>query len=353
MKLIKKLLTIKIVCILIGVVGFFAIAIALIAAIFGVNIGYDSVNNLAGDYRGSSSVVNNQIYAQRYRSLLDELMVDNGYVSLERLIFYLQRTNNVLDVTTLSDETWKEAYLANLNVQSRQMKPIKTVCKEIKENEGLLEYTIESGTNENGVEIEALNLCYVLDKDVATSDDYTEDYSYLPFSFPFDLEQNFTTTSFVFENREVNLDLTEEEQASANFHSGWDFAVPIGTEFYSVCNGIVDEVVMTQNNDLSYNESKNSTGNYISVKCDNGLIVTYRHIKYMSMPYGIREDTRVERNDLLGLTSTTGRSTGPHLHIDAVNDKGIYMDFMEYVQFGFEKYQGNIIEGGIYGRKVS
>ena len=224
MKLLKKLLTIKIVCILIGVVGFFVIVISLIAAIFGVNIGYESANNLAGDYRGMSAVVNNQIYAQRYRLLLDELMVANGYVSLERLVFYLQRTNNVLDVTTLSDETWKEAYLANLNVQSRQMKPIKTVCKELKENEDLPEYTIESGTNENGVEIEALNLCYVLDKDVATSDDYTEDYPYLPFSFPFDLEQDFTTTSFVFENREVNLDLTEEEQASANFHSGWDFA---------------------------------------------------------------------------------------------------------------------------------
>ena len=181
MKLLKKLLTIKIVCILIGVVGFFVIVISLIAAIFGVNIGYESANNLAGDYRGMSAVVNNQIYAQRYRLLLDELMVANGYVSLERLVFYLQRTNNVLDVTTLSDETWKEAYLANLNVQSRQMKPIKTVCKELKENEDLPEYTIESGTNENGVEIESLNLCYVLDKDVATSDDYTEDYPYLPF----------------------------------------------------------------------------------------------------------------------------------------------------------------------------
>lgn len=353
MKLIKKLLTIKVACILIGVIGFFVIAIALIAAIFGVNIGYDSANNAAGDYRGMSPVVNNQIYAQRYRSLLDELMVDYGYVSLERLVYYLQRTNNILDVTILSNETWKAAYLANVNEESKQMKPIKTICKELKENKNIGEYTIENGTNESGIEIEALNLCYVLDKDVATSDDYNEDYSLLPFSFPFDLNQEFTITSFVFENRNINLDLTEEEQAATNHHSGWDFAVPIGTEFYSVCNGVVDEVVMTQNNDLSYNESKNATGNYISVKCDNNLKVTYRHIKYMSMPYGIKSGTRVEKGDLLALTSTTGRSTGPHLHVDVVNESGVYLDFMEYVDFNYEKYSKNIVKGGIYDKRIS
>ena len=38
------------------------------------------------------SVINNQLYASRYRNLLLKHIEKDGYIPLERLVFYLQRT---------------------------------------------------------------------------------------------------------------------------------------------------------------------------------------------------------------------------------------------------------------------
>ncbi len=298
-------------------------------------MGYEATIRQAVNAKEVRAIVNNQIYADRYRKILDKYLIEKGYVSLERLLFYLQRKNNILDITTLSDNEWEQAYLENLNEKEKQMIPIKTICKDFKNDSTLPSYTVESGLNSKGVYIEALNLCLVENVDITTSNDYTEDYPYLPFVFP--LESNFTVTSMVFESRDIDLGLTGNQKDNVNFHSGWDFAVPIGTNFYSICNGTVLNIVNTQYNDVPYKQSGNSTGNYITVKCDNELKVSYYHIQANSVPYGTREGSLVREGELLGRTSTTGLSTGPHLHLGLQNSDGSNLDALEYINFNYKK----------------
>ena len=57
----------------------------------------------------------------------------------------------------------------------------------------------------------------------------------------------------------------------------------------------------------------------------------YWHIQYNSQPFGIRKGTLVKKGELLGRTSTTGTSTGPHLHMGLKDPEGNLLDVMSYV----------------------
>lgn len=247
-----KLLKIKISLITFAVGFLIALILIVVIAVCGYKVGESYVNEQVNQMRANSVVINSQLYAERYRSILNKYLISKGYVSLERLVFYLQRTNNVLDTSTLSYEVWEKAYLDNLNLEEKQMIPIKTICKKINSDTSIPSFTIENGLNSDGVAIDVINLCIVNDVDITQSDDYDEIYYPLPFSFP--LKVNFTVTSIVFEHRQVDLgNISEEAQASTNFHSGWDLAVPTGTNFYSICDGTVSNITNTQANDLPLN----------------------------------------------------------------------------------------------------
>lgn len=199
-------------------------------------------------------------------------------------------------------------------------------------------FTIENGLNADGVAIDVINLCIVNDVDITQSNDYDEIYYPLPFSFP--LKVNFTVTSIAFEHRQVDLgNISEEAQASTNFHSGWDLAVPTGTNFYSICDGTVSNITNTQANDLPFKQSGNSTGNYMMVTCSNGFTAMYWHLQYNSQPFQLRKGSLVRKGDLLGRTSTTGTSTGPHLHLGLKDPDGKLLDAISYIDF--TNYEGN------------
>lgn len=317
-----------------GMVVFFILIIAITSFATGKALVEEQLNNM----REKSVVINNQLYAERYRGLLNKYLADKGYVSLERLVFYLQRTNNVLDTSTLSYDLWDKAYLANINEEEKQMIPIKTMCKTLDKDKSLPKFTIENGTSKSGIAIDVIDLCNVDGVDITTSNDYDEYYYPLPFSFP--VNRNFSITSMVFEYRNVDLgNISKEQQDRTNFHSGWDIAVPTGTNFYSICDGTVSNVVNTQANDLPFKQSGNSTGNYMIVKCTNNLSALYWHIQYKSQPSTIKVGSIVHKNDLLGRTSTTGTSTGPHLHLGLRTEDNELLDAMAYINFA--EYKGN------------
>lgn len=333
MNMLKKILTFKVAMVIVGIVAFLVILIGIISAVTGVSIGYENLKRQSEEKRGSVTVINNQIYASRYRTLLNKHLIDDGYVSLERLVFYLQRTENVLDITELSNDKWESAYLKNLNKELKQMVPIKTICKEIKHDSNIPKQTIESGTNDDSTYIEVLNLCEVNGVDITKSDEYSEMYPYLPFVFP--VKDNFSITSFVFEMRDVDLGLSGQAQERTNFHSGWDFATSFNTPFYSMCTGTIKSIVNTQFNDLIYKESQNSTGNYVVVSCNNGFEINYHHIKANSVPKKFSVGIVVREGDHLGQISTTGLSTGYHLHV-GLKINGENADVMEYVDFNYK-----------------
>lgn len=333
-----KLLKIKISLITFSVGFLIALILIVVIAVCGYKVGESYVNEQVNQMRANSVVINSQLYAERYRSILNKYLISKGYVSLERLVFYLQRTNNVLDTSTLSYEVWEKAYLDNLNLEEKQMIPIKTICKKINSDTSIPSFTIENGLNADGVAIDVINLCIVNDVDITQSDDYDEIYYPLPFSFP--LKVNFTVTSIAFEHRQVDLgNISEEAQASTNFHSGWDLAVPTGTNFYSICDGTVSNITNTQANDLPFKQSGNSTGNYMMVTCSNGFTAMYWHLQYNSQPFQLRKGSLVRKGDLLGRTSTTGTSTGPHLHLGLKDPDGKLLDAISYIDF--TNYEGN------------
>ena len=333
-----KLLKIKISLITFAVGFLIALILIVVIAVCGYKVGESYVNEQVNQMRANSVVINSQLYAERYRSILNKYLISKGYVSLERLVFYLQRKNNVLDTSTLSYEVWEKAYLDNLNLEEKQMIPIKTICKKINSDTSIPNFTIENGLNADGIAIDVINLCTVNDVDITQSDDYDEIYYPLPFSFP--LKVNFTVTSIAFEHRQVDLgNISEEAQASTNFHSGWDLAVPTGTNFYSICDGTVSNITNTQANDLPFKQSGNSTGNYMMVTCSNGFTAMYWHLQYNSQPFQLRKGSLVRKGDLLGRTSTTGTSTGPHLHLGLKDPDGKLLDAISYIDF--TNYEGN------------
>lgn len=334
----RKLLKIKAFLITLCAGFLIALIFIVVMTVCGYKVGETYVNEQVNQMRANSVVINSQLYAERYRTILNKYLISKGYVSLERLVFYLQKTNNVLDASTLSYDVWEKAYLDNLNLEEKQMIPIKTICKKINSDTSIPTFTVESGLNADGVAIDVIDLCTVDGVDITQSNDYNEVYYPLPFSFP--LKVNFKITSIAFEHRSVDLgNISAEQQASTNFHSGWDLAVSTGTNFYSICDGTVSNITNTQANDLPFKQSGNSTGNYMMVTCSNGFTAMYWHIQYNSQPFGIRKGTLVKKGDLLGRTSTTGTSTGPHLHLGLKDPEGNLLDAMSYIDF--TEYEGN------------
>ena len=87
---------------------------------------------------------------------------------------------------------------------------------------------------------------------------------------------------------------------TARWHYGQDFEVPYGTEVYATGDGTVAE--------SGWNSG--GFGNYVIIDHDYGLQTTYGHLSNIRVSKGMS----VKRGDLIGLSGSTGTSTGPHLH---------------------------------------
>lgn len=101
-------------------------------------------------------------------------------------------------------------------------------------------------------------------------------------------------------------------ESSRKYHSGTDFAVPIGTPVYSSCDGTVESVI----------SKTTSYGNHIKIKANvnNSIVyIRYCHLKR----YIVKKGDVVKAGDLIGYSGKTGNATGPHLHYEVrkVGDK--------------------------------
>jgi murein DD-endopeptidase MepM/ murein hydrolase activator NlpD len=95
-------------------------------------------------------------------------------------------------------------------------------------------------------------------------------------------------------------------------HSGLDLGVSEGTPIYAPGSG---EVSSTGYND--------SSGNYIEIVMKDGgsetVYVTYMHLSSIDVSSG----QVLSEGQVIGLSGNTGRSTGPHLHIQAVKGASV------------------------------
>ncbi|NYI07977.1 M23 family metallopeptidase [Allostreptomyces psammosilenae] len=87
----------------------------------------------------------------------------------------------------------------------------------------------------------------------------------------------------------------------ANTHSGQDFAVPTGTPIHTVTSG---EVVFAGWDD--------SYGNNVIIQGEDGKYILYGHLNSLGASVG----QQVSAGDVIGLSGSTGNSTGPHLHFE-------------------------------------
>jgi murein DD-endopeptidase MepM/ murein hydrolase activator NlpD len=87
---------------------------------------------------------------------------------------------------------------------------------------------------------------------------------------------------------------------SSEIHSGVDYALASGTPLSALADGTV---VVAE--DLFF------TGNAVFIDHGNGLVTMYFHLSELKVQAG--QD--VKKGEILGLVGSTGRASGPHLHM--------------------------------------
>lgn len=90
------------------------------------------------------------------------------------------------------------------------------------------------------------------------------------------------------------------------FHSGMDLVAHVGTPVYPMLDGVV---ILTEENWFGY-------GHHVIVDHGAGLSSLYAHLSKIS----VKKDDKVTINTQLGLSGSTGFSTGPHLHLELHQD---------------------------------
>ncbi len=91
----------------------------------------------------------------------------------------------------------------------------------------------------------------------------------------------------------------------STMHAGIDLAGRTGDPVYAAGDGTVEEQGFDR-----------SRGNYIILAHPNGLKSVYMHLKQAD----VDEGDEVTRGETIGRLGSTGRSTGPHLHFEILED---------------------------------
>lgn len=94
------------------------------------------------------------------------------------------------------------------------------------------------------------------------------------------------------------------------WHAGVDIAGKEGAEIKALAGGIV-----------SFASTKGNYGQTVEINHGNGLITRYAHSKALLVKPG----QLIRKGDTIALLGSSGRSTGPHLHLE-VHQNGIAVD---------------------------
>lgn len=86
-----------------------------------------------------------------------------------------------------------------------------------------------------------------------------------------------------------------------SFHSGTDISAPAGSKIMAIEDGIIIST--------GYHVD---AGNYIKIRHSNGMYSRYLHLSKISVSQG----EKVVQGQTIGLVGSTGKSTGPHLHLE-------------------------------------
>ncbi|MEW5821140.1 MAG: M23 family metallopeptidase [Cyanobacteriota bacterium] len=88
-----------------------------------------------------------------------------------------------------------------------------------------------------------------------------------------------------------------------DYHQGIDIPIKNGTPIFAYKSGIIKKI----NNNLSLN-----AGKYILVEHNNGSESYYMHLSEIL----VKSNQLVSQGEVIGLSGSSGRTTGPHLHFE-------------------------------------
>lgn len=90
------------------------------------------------------------------------------------------------------------------------------------------------------------------------------------------------------------------------FHGGIDMSIALNTPIPALDSGTVVS-----------SGKKGGYGNQVRVKYDNGREVSYSHLNDTR---GLKSGDKVKKGQVVALTGSTGKSTGPHVHVEEYKD---------------------------------
>lgn len=90
------------------------------------------------------------------------------------------------------------------------------------------------------------------------------------------------------------------------FHPGIDLAAAKGSPVCPIMSGIIEKV----------GHGRFAYGNHVIVDHGSGLKSLYAHLAKIQ----VKEGEKIDKNSIVGLIGSTGRSTGPHLHFQVWQD---------------------------------
>ena len=102
-----------------------------------------------------------------------------------------------------------------------------------------------------------------------------------------------------------------EGKAFTEMHRGIDFACPTGTPVGAIAPG-----------NVVTSSTSASAGNWVVKRIPGGYTTKYMH----HTRNAVREGEQVAQGAVVGYVGSTGRSTGPHLHLQIENAQGIPVD---------------------------
>lgn len=93
------------------------------------------------------------------------------------------------------------------------------------------------------------------------------------------------------------------EKDTSSFHTGIDYACPIGTQILASADGVVMFAGLDQT----------GYGKTVIIQHNDGKSTLYAHL----VGIGVYLRQKVQQGEVIGLSGNTGNSTGPHLHFEA------------------------------------
>jgi murein DD-endopeptidase MepM/ murein hydrolase activator NlpD len=90
-----------------------------------------------------------------------------------------------------------------------------------------------------------------------------------------------------------------------SMHTGVDIAAPIGTVIHAMGDGVI-----------TYSGPRFGYGNMVEINHGHGYRTRYAHLEQEL----VRVGDRVSKGQPIGLLGDTGRSTGPHVHVEVLVD---------------------------------